>query len=290
MKDIDPLFAFLKNHVEKQSLKSSGSNGYFSGRMLVQFYRYLITVYLQLKSLWKPYGYFGSYTSWEQALAETGSYDDASIFNRVLEASRKVRDGKAEFERDGLAFSEAFEWDALPYFQKAANGKTNLRVLDFGGALGSHYYPTSRALPGIEFNWTIVEQSGFVKLGKEEFESDNLHFEENLEKALEKEYDLIVLGCVLPYLPDPYEVLNHLLKANAGYMLIDKHPVINAAKDRLTVQRIPPSIYEASYPAWFFSEAKFLASMEGHNLVDLYNCPDIFNINSQFKTYFYQLK
>lgn len=254
------------------------------------FQRFLIIKYLQLKSLWKPYGYFGSYSSWEQALSETGSYDDVSIFNRVLEASRQVRDRQASFERDGLAFSETFEWDALPYFQKAANGKKTVRVLDFGGALGSHYFPTSRALPDMEFDWTIIEQAGFVKLGKEEFESENLHFEASLEKALEKEYDLIVLGCVLPYLPDPYAVLNRLLKANASYLLIDKHPIIKAASDRLTIQRIPPSIYEASYPAWFFSESKFLTTMEEHNLVDLYDCPDIFNINSQFKTYFYQLK
>ncbi len=258
--------------------------------MLRQVYRILISAYLSVKTLWKPYGYFGSFTSWDQALAETGSYDDVSIFNRVLEASRKVRDKKASYERDGLAFSESFEWEALPYFRKAAKGKKRLRVLDFGGALGSHYFPTCRALPDIEFEWTIIEQAGFVKLGKGEFESDNLHFEGSLERALEKEYDLILLGCVLPYLPDPYSVLSRLLQANAAYLLIDKHPIIKAASDRLTIQRIPPSIYEASYPAWFFSESKFLDVMKAHDLVDFYDCPDIFNINSQFKTYFYQLK
>jgi len=252
--------------------------------------RRIIIKYLKLKSLWKPYGYFGDFANWKDASAETGSYDDARIFNRVLEASRDVRDDKAKYERDGIAFNDTFHWEALKYFREAAKGKNTLKVLDFGGALGSHYYPTQKALKDIQLDWTIIEQEGFVQHGKEEFAKEHLHFEANLEVALSKEYDLILLGCVLPYLPNPYEVLTKLTAAKANYLLIDKHPLIAGTKDRLTIQRIPPSIYEASYPAWFFSESKFLAFMKGHELVDSYDCPDIFNINSQFKSYFYQLK
>lgn len=258
--------------------------------MLRQIYRTIITAYLRLKTLWKPYGYFGSYSSWDKAMEDAGSYDDETIFNRVLEASRKVRDGEATYERDGMAFYDPFKWEALAYFQEAAAGNPKLKVLDFGGALGSHYFPTSRILKGLQFDWTIVEQAGFVELGNKEFATDNLHFEADLENALQQSYDLILLGCVLPYLPEPEKILHRLLQAKPKYVLIDKHPVIAGEDNRLTVQRIPPSIYEASYPAWFFSEPRFKALMSDYELVDFYDCPDIFNINSQFKTYFYKLK
>ncbi|MDX5321886.1 MAG: methyltransferase, TIGR04325 family, partial [Bacteroidota bacterium] len=242
------------------------------------------------KTLWKPYGYFGDYASWEEAQKKAGGYDDASIFQRVQEASALVQQGKANFERDGIAFLEKFEWKALEYFRQAAGESKRLKVLDFGGALGSHYFPVKNALSDIDFDWTIVEQAGFVEIGKKEFATEKLHFADGLTEALKDSYDLVLFGCVLPYLEQPYEVLSLVCKAKIPFILIDKHPLIGGNRDRITVQRIPPSIYEASYPAWFFSQAKFESFMPPYQLVDSYWCDDIFNINSRFKTYFYQLK
>lgn len=252
--------------------------------------RYLTSLYLKLKSLWKPYGYFGNYSSWEEAVQSAGGYDDLSIFNKVKEASAAVRDGKANFERDGLTFSEPFQWEALKWIEKLAAGKRKLRIIDFGGALGSHYYPVKQALSEIQFEWIVIEQEGFVSIGNNEFADGMLSFSSDLNAELKKGADLVLFGCVLPYLPEPYTVLDTVMKAKVPSILIDKHPLISSDSDRLTVQRIPPSIYTASYPAWFFGQRKFEAFMSDYKLVDSYWCPDIFNINSRFKTYFYQLK
>lgn len=44
-------------------------------------------------------------------------------------------------------------------------------------------------------------------------------------------------------------------------MIIDRMMVLAGGADRLTVQKIPETIYKASYPAWFFSEKKLLNFM-----------------------------
>lgn len=259
--------------------------------MMNPFIRRLIVFYLRIKSLWKPYGYFGNYSTWEEAVKKSGTYDSESILQKVLEASEQVRDKKAVYERDGVAFQEPFEWEALDYFRQITKPGEELRVLDFGGALGSHYYPVAAHFNTSSFDWTIIEQEAFVALGNAGFATEKLHFSADLDKTLEEEkFDLALFGCVLPYLKEPYHILDRVLKAKPRYILIDKHPIIHKEKDRLTIQRIPPEIYPASYPAWFFAENKFLQFMKDYELVDSYEGTEIYNINSVFKTYFYRLK
>ncbi|TNE78342.1 MAG: methyltransferase, TIGR04325 family [Bacteroidetes bacterium] len=253
--------------------------------------RWLVIQWLKRKSAKSGYGYFGDYPSWEAATADSKGYDQDGITQKVVEASRAVRDGKANYERDGQTYRDDFQWDLLPWLNELAQKKSNLQVLDFGGALGSHYYPVKKLFPNLNLNWVIVEQESFSDLGKAEFETDKLHFASNLKEAwVYGPYDVIILGCVLPYLDKPYEVLKELKAFNPEAILIDKHPVIKGDKDRLTVQHISPDIYEASYPAWFFSERKFKTFMSDYKLEKSILCPDIFNVNSEFKSYFYRRK
>jgi hypothetical protein len=43
-----------------------------------------------------------------------------------------------------------------------------------------------------------------------------------------------------------------------SYLIIDRTPFIEDEVDRLTIQKVHPRIYSASYPAWFFSRQKFM--------------------------------
>lgn len=251
--------------------------------------RWVSKIWIRLKNS-SNHGYFGNFSSFEEAKNASEGYNHKAIIEKVRNASILARDGKAVFERDGVAFNTRFDWPAATFLESLAQENGNqLHVLDFGGALGSYYYPLAKSFPRIAFEWTIIEQPEFVEIGKKDFESATLHFENSLTETLkQKQFDLVLLGCVLPYLPEPYAVLQEIIQAKPAAILVDKHPVIQSNKDRLTVQRIPPVIYEASYPAWFFSESKFLEFMKTYQLVDSYLCPDICNVNADFKTYFYR--
>jgi hypothetical protein len=46
-------------------------------------------------------------------------------------------------------------------------------------------------------------------------------------------------------------------------IVVDRTTFHELPADRLTVQRVPPVIYAASYPAWILSHSKFLSFMGG---------------------------
>ena len=60
-----------------------------------------------------------------------------------------------------------------------------------------------------------------------------------------------------------YHILkNHLIledvnKLDIEYILIDRTYFYEDQDDRLTIQKVSPTIYDASYPCWIFSQDKF---------------------------------
>jgi putative methyltransferase (TIGR04325 family) len=52
-------------------------------------------------------------------------------------------------------------------------------------------------------------------------------------------------------------MLSEIIAKSFEFIIFDRTPLIQSNGDRLTVQRVPLAIYQASYPAWFFDEQKF---------------------------------
>lgn len=207
----------------------------------------------------------GDYCAWNEALAASSGYDSAGILKKVEMAAQAVASGEAAFERDSALFNEIhYSWPVLAGLLKAAADFGGaLRVLDFGGALGSSYYQNRKFLEQLkEVKWCIVEQENFVKCGKRAFETDVLKFFHCIEDAAKTcNFNVVLLSSVLPYLERPYDMLAQLLELGAGTVIIDRTPVLPGSADRLTVQKIPAAIYQASYPAWFLGENKLLETL-----------------------------
>lgn len=243
----------------------------------------------------KNYGYTGHYNNWKDAVADSSGYDADIITRRTYAAAMQVKNGEVAYEHDSYIFFEpAFEWPLLSTVNwVAAQNRGEINVLDFGGSLGSHYFQHRTffsQLPAL--TWNIVEQPAITAIGMKDFSGPQLRFFESIEDCkAATELHLAVLGCVLPYLEHPYEWLEKIYRSGIPYVLVDKHPVINGTGDRLTVQKVNPAIYAASYPAWFFSESRFLHFMkERYEVVATYICPDICNVDSVFKGYLFKRK
>ncbi len=248
--------------------------------------------YLKLKSLFTRTGFFGDYPEWSQAEADSRGYEKPDILEKVASAHRQVLDGKAFFERDGVAFDHPeYNFPLLSQLLYLASLNNNqLKVIDFGGALGSHYYQHRAWLGHIDLDWRVVEQPHFVDMGRAAFTQPPVRYFYSLEEALkEGAVHMVLMGCVLPYLPEPYALLDQIRLSRIPFLFIDKHPVIPSGTDRLTVQRVPASIYKTSYPAWFFSEQKWDDYFQREECLIKSDCPDIFNIDARYKSYFYRL-
>ncbi|MGL5871922.1 MAG: TIGR04325 family methyltransferase [Xenococcaceae cyanobacterium] len=243
----------------------------------------------------RRYGFFGDYSSWEEAVKDSTGYDSDLILNKVRDSMLKVKEGKAVYERDSVLFDRIeYSFPVLAGLLKIATANDGkLSVLDFGGSLGSSYYQCKEFLSDLkELKWSVVEQNKFVECGKEIFENENLKFYGDINNCLKNEKpDAVLLSCVIQYLESPYSFIKNLLTLNFQYIIFDRTPFINLDRDLLTVQKVPPDIYSASYPAWFFNENKFLSYFpEKYNLFLEFDGFDRVNIESEFKGFIFKLK
>jgi len=241
------------------------------------------------------YGWFGRYSSWDDAVRATEGYNSTEIFEKVKNAALKVKSGEAAFERDSVAFNEPeYSWALLSALLWIAGQKEgHLRLIDFGGSLGSTYYQHRKFLNGLQdVSWNIIEQETFCRIGKEMFQDDRLYFYLDIKSCLaEHKVDAVLLGCVLPYVPNPFQLLDEIFAHNFPFLIIDRMPFIDEASDRLTIQKVPPAIYTASYPAWFFSYEKFMRTVSArYDVVAEYMCNDEANIPSVYKGLILKLK
>jgi len=222
----------------------------------------------------------GEYFTWEQAKSNSVGYDSDKILEKVLESSRKVLKGEVAYERDTVCFNQkSYRWPLVSCLLLIANrSKDQLNVIDFGGALGSLYFQHREFFVSIsKVNWSVVEQSQFVKTGQKEFQNNELNFHFNLSDAkATHNSNVVLLSSVLQYLEEPQALLKQIAALKFKYILIDRTPFIESVKDQLTVQSVPKNIYPASYPAWLFSRLKFASLMKDlkYKLVFEFGCDD----------------
>lgn len=207
----------------------------------------------------------GRYESWDQARALSSGYDSSSILGKAKDAALMVKRGEAIFERDTVIFTEPdYSFPVLATILRVAESKGGeVTVLDFGGALGSSYRQF-KAFGGSprRLTWMIVEQSGFVNCGREYFEDDELRFYASVAEAVAAQRpDVVLLSGVLQYLEAPYDLLIQLAAQRQAHVIVDRTPCSEAVDDVLTIQFVPSSIYEASYPCWIFSRDRLLAML-----------------------------
>lgn len=237
--------------------------------------------YLKNK-FWKQpkeeYGWFGNYSSWEEASAHTDGYDKENILEKTKASLLKIKSGEAVYERDSVIFDhKQYPFPLISFVLHSAVEKgTALHVLDFGGSLGSSYFQIKEFLtPQVCTSWNVVEQPHYVSCGKGYFEDGVLHFFNSIEEVhAVHPIDLVLLSSVVQYLPEPHVFLEKLASFGFKYIIIDRTAFVDESADRLTIQKVWPSVYEASYPSWFFNQKGFLQHFE-----------EKYTLKAQFTTY-----
>jgi putative methyltransferase (TIGR04325 family) len=229
----------------------------------------LMSTIISLRMKQKGIGWYGDYGSWEEALKDTTGYGSDAIFKAVKKAALAVKRGEAAYERDGFTFKEEkfnFPLLAALFFAGSGLNLPEVHITDFGGSLASVYFQHKKILDQwVDYRWHIVEQEGFVKTGKEHFESNRLRFFLSLEELQEFpgfSSDIILLSSVLQYLPDPHAFLDKIMEKNFRYIVLDSMPFFPGYKNRLSIQKTANKYYRSSYPCYLLSEPLLLERIE----------------------------
>lgn len=221
----------------------------------------------------------GRYPNWDDAARRTDGYDGRDIFEKVRAAALKVKSGAVAYERDSVVFSEIHH--SFPVLsgllRAAAEHNGALSVLDFGGSLGSSYFQCRNFLSVLsKLTWGIVEQEHFVRCGREEFETSELRFFRSIAECDDAiRPTTALLSGTLQYLPRPFDVLDELMDRGIPYLVIDRIPFSDGAVDWVTVQKVSPPIYSATYASHVFSRRAFVERIsERHRIVSQFRGND----------------
>lgn len=236
-----------------------------------------------IRNFRKKDGYFGAFSSWEQAAEKCRGYDDQIIVDRVVEKTKEVMSGKYAYERDGVGFVEPrCEHHILSYLFMAYAERETLDYnvpfvcVDWGGAMASVYLQHRSILARFfpDMKWVVVEQKKFADAGKKLLTSlsGNIEFidaedENNLRKCLEiYKPGVTLLRGTLQYIPDWRSVIDIIKSFEGLYVVIDR--VALAKESRICIQKVPKSIYPAEYPVRIFTKEEIVSQMEGYELME----------------------
>ena len=234
------------------------------------------------------FGFRGDYKNWKDAVKNSVGYDSDIIIRKVMDSTLKVINGNAAYERDSVTFNKIqYSWPLLAgLLWIAACKKNRLNIIDYGGSLGGSYRQNKLFFKNLqELRWSIIEQEKFVRCGKEHFENEHLKFYYDLKTCcLENKPDAILFSGVIQYLEKPYALLEDVLSFKFDFLVFDRTTFIESGEDRLTIQRVKPTIYRASYPAWFFNREKFLSFLsKDYELVAEFDAlADIIRVGNRF--------
>lgn len=197
-----------------------------------------------------------SHRTWALAEQHSSGYDKDNIIQQVSGSTAAVLRGEAIFERDGVMFSQPeYRWPVVAGLLSVAAREGSLRVLDFGGSLGSFFWQHRSLFQGINTTWGVVEQPGFVSAGKQLAQGEVTFFDSIESANTEISPNVVLLSSVLQYLPDPGIVLEDLLRTQANTIILDRTPMSDESENTVCIQVVPRHIYSASYPAWVLSRS-----------------------------------
>lgn len=148
---------------------------------------------------------------------------------------------------------------------RAAAGRDQVSILDWGGGAG-HYYRLAQALlPGVRVDYTCHDVPVLCRLGREL--NPGARFEESAEAALEPPRDLVLASGSLHYSQDWSATLANLAHCTTNLLLVTRLPTVLSTPSFVVVQRAHDCGYNTEYQGWFLNLSEFLASADASGLV-----------------------
>jgi putative methyltransferase (TIGR04325 family) len=212
------------------------------------------------------------YATYGEALShctERG-YENADIVNVVLKKTIRLRDKLQNAQ--GIQLNSPSELSLGVVYGLAARA-SEIRVLDFGGACGAHYFLARAILPvSCQLRWVVVETTEMAKAASV-LANDELSFSSSLTDAAAslKPVDLLHTSGTLQHVDNPDAWLHVLVSIGASHMLFNRLGLTRGNHDVITThtswlsENGPGEFHslgipnrQVSYPFTFLRESLFL--------------------------------
>lgn len=206
----------------------------------------------------------GIYQSFADARGDTGVFEQNVWLEKVMDRARSALTA-SRGDVSIAPVAETREY-ALPFIAAvAAQRGVRLRILDFGGGLGSSFIPLVKMLPtGQELEFVIVENEAICKAGDELFANDSrVRFRSDIPPS-DEHYEIVHCGSSIHYVDDWIEVLGQFSRAKPQYMIFADLPAAEN-KSFVTTQKYYGSRIPVRF--WNIEEFKSQVCSFGYRLV-----------------------
>jgi putative methyltransferase (TIGR04325 family) len=139
---------------------------------------------------------------------------------------------------------------------RAAHGKTQLTMLDWGGALGHYGIMASRLLPEVSLALTIKERPEMCEIGRTLLPW--VQFEATDEACFARTYDLVMASGSLQYAEDWRTILSRLVKAARPWLFVARLPVVESASSFVIRQREKIEDRQIDHLSWAINRHELL--------------------------------
>ena len=178
-----------------------------------------------------------AYENFEQALANTGGYEDRDIIQVVCRKTEALRRELSE-NSDLATIGDRQTVQNMFVLSHVWAGEP-LNVLDIGGACGATYFVLNHLLPGKIGSWSVLETPGMAAEGRRVFQDIRLTFIEDIDREVTRrcDFDLLLASGVLQYLPNPSGALDAWLEMGTPFIYLTRTAVgIDIDKPIITKQ------------------------------------------------------
>lgn len=147
----------------------------------------------------------------------------------------------------------------LPFLATIAVSKKKLKILDFGGGIGTTYLAVSKNLPKTSFGYHIVDIGRVCEEGRKIFKKDKRVFFHRKMPNIGG-VDIVYIGSSLQYVDEWKKKLAQLASYEPRYFLFDDLHA-GVIPTFVTLQKY----YSSKIPCWFFNSDEVVSTMKKLN-------------------------
>lgn len=211
---------------------------------------------------------------WPENDGRSLGWDHSSVRQTMLdnwEPYKRALDGT-----EPLAFSPWFT--DLPDFKahnvlmtysyvlaRAAQRKTRLSILDWGGALGNYAAVGNAVLPEVSLDFTVKERADLCAAGHALL--PEVSFTSSDDDCFRRRYDLVMANNSLQYAANWRDSVRQLADASESWLFIMSVPVVRKARSFVVVQRPQRHGLGADYISWVFNYDELLRQVTGSGFI-----------------------